>query len=209
MLKHTEHNILNQVNKDDGSTLLIEAVERNNFIAINALIELGADVNLLIGCGNTALHFAVHTLSIPAFGVLLQHGADIYSKNDNGLTPLEILKNCGHCTAKQQLTESIATHLQERLIKKAKYKTLSGLVVTVSGAGLYFIGAIPMLGFAISIALGFVLGALGSYNWYKAPSEVNYILYDVKPEQHQSVLIENPNIDEKHIDTSQVSMCSS
>lgn len=52
------------------------------------LLKLGADLHLRDNSENTALHFAVDGKNLESVRVLLEAGAEINAKNEDGLTPL-------------------------------------------------------------------------------------------------------------------------
>ncbi len=90
-----------------GMTPLMHAVEQENIRLVELLIGLGANINKSGSGGFTALHHAVdisidgtiqtrgkqgeEPVSIISF--LIEHGADISAKTEDGETPLDFANN--------------------------------------------------------------------------------------------------------------------
>ena len=73
-----------------GQTALIHTIRRGKMEMVDILIENGADVNLACTNLDTPLHYAVkfdHKIMIL---MLLQNGASMTSKNQDGISPMEI-----------------------------------------------------------------------------------------------------------------------
>lgn len=64
--------------------------EEDAILALQILMELGADVNQTNQAGDTALHGATYRGSLAIMEFLLDHGADPTAKNLTGWTPLDI-----------------------------------------------------------------------------------------------------------------------
>ncbi|KAN0137681.1 Ankyrin repeat-containing domain protein [Lactarius tabidus] len=77
---------------DEGSTPLQRASqvqrERKSDI-MRLLLDYGANVNVYDKCRNTLLHFAASEGHIEVARMLLERGADVNFKNDEGLAPLQ------------------------------------------------------------------------------------------------------------------------
>ena len=74
--------------------------------ACGELIKAGVDVNNTKDCyGWTALHYAAYNGILVACQLLLDHGADVNARNDQGNTPL--------CLAKAWVHEDVAKLLEE------------------------------------------------------------------------------------------------
>lgn len=77
-----------------GSTPLYSAAERGYSDVVLALIQAGADIKApQLSSGYTPLHVAVQRGHIDAVKTLIENGAPRNTKNDLGLSPLELLKN--------------------------------------------------------------------------------------------------------------------
>lgn len=72
-----------------GGTLLNIAVTQCNIAAIEALVELGADINRRDDIFRTPLEDAVSEGNLAVVEALVKLGADINAKNDSGRTPLD------------------------------------------------------------------------------------------------------------------------
>lgn len=73
-----------------GASALHEAVYDGKVGCVNALIQCGADVNILDGEGWTPLHAAVCGRSTQCAELLIGRGANAKAKTDDGLSPLGI-----------------------------------------------------------------------------------------------------------------------
>ncbi len=63
--------------------------------SIKVLLNLGMDITLLDNYGNTPLHSAADSHNPESTKILIEHGSNIYTKNIEGLTPLEVgLRSC-------------------------------------------------------------------------------------------------------------------
>ena len=89
-----------------GSTALIEAVKRHDPVAVNALLDRGADVNVTQGDGSTALHWAAQVDDLKMIGLLLDAGATANAANRFNVTPLELAGNNGNGAAIERLLQA-------------------------------------------------------------------------------------------------------
>jgi len=63
--------------------------------SIKVLLNLGMDISLLDNYGNTALHSAVDSHNPESTKILIEHGSNVNSINNEGFTPLELgLRSC-------------------------------------------------------------------------------------------------------------------
>ena len=78
-----------------GNTLLMEAVKLKYLPVVKFLLEHGANIDATDNDGNTILHLAVKVPSLALIELLLlpQYKADIFAKNKNGETSLDLAKN--------------------------------------------------------------------------------------------------------------------
>lgn len=67
---------------------LIEAAKKGDWAAVQALVGLGADVNVPQSDGTTALHWAAYWDDRDSADLLIRAGAKVDSVNDLGVTPL-------------------------------------------------------------------------------------------------------------------------
>ena len=90
-----------------GETSLFLAVEQQNLIMVQSLLDLGVDVNAKDNSGQCALHRATHRRNVPLVKFLLENNALVDCNDDDGRTPwsanvrlqdhpiLEILRHAG------------------------------------------------------------------------------------------------------------------
>lgn len=76
---------------DDGSFPLLVAITADNDVMVDLLLSNGADVNNKDSNGDTALHMACHTCSKKIMSRLIEKGAAICARNENGETPFTLL----------------------------------------------------------------------------------------------------------------------
>lgn len=67
-----------------------EAEEKLSLNLVNIVLDLGVDVNLADGRGNTPLHDAVRMQFESVVELLATHGADVNAANERGETPLDL-----------------------------------------------------------------------------------------------------------------------
>ena len=75
----------------DAAQLLVSAGERPTWEAASVALELGNDVNATDPDGNTALHDAVRLAYPTVVDLLVEHGAKLDIKNDNGQSPQDLM----------------------------------------------------------------------------------------------------------------------
>ena len=78
--------------------------------AVSLLLELGADVSVVDGRGNTALHGAASMWEDGAIQLLVDHGADIEAKDQRGRTPLYLVEY-GNANAPSESTGNLLRSL--------------------------------------------------------------------------------------------------
>ena len=78
--------------KMEGATTLVNAVIKGDDMAVELLLEKGADPNISASDGSTALMAAALTQNARAARALLNAGADRHARNDEGLGALEELR---------------------------------------------------------------------------------------------------------------------
>jgi uncharacterized protein len=86
-----------------AGTPLIDAVKRQDRVAVNALLDRRVDVNGTEGDGATALHWAAQQDDLPMLDLLLNAGAEPNSANRFGVRPLELAANNGSRAAVERL----------------------------------------------------------------------------------------------------------
>jgi uncharacterized protein len=79
-----------------AGTPLIDAVKRQDSVAVNALLDRGADVNATEGDGATALHWAAQLDDLARVELLLEAGAAPGATNRFGVSPVELAANNGN-----------------------------------------------------------------------------------------------------------------
>ncbi len=86
----------------NGDTALMIAAYLSDAVAVQALLERGAEVNRT---GWTPLHYAASSGSILVIRVLLDHAAYIDAESPNKTTPLMMAARAGHRSAVQYLLD--------------------------------------------------------------------------------------------------------
>ena len=102
----------------DGTTALMEGIgnnERRSLETVQALIELGADVNATDPVGNTALHAAAARGLAGVVQVLADHGARLNVKNRRGQTPLAFAPNAPQEAYRRAVDRTGALELLRKL----------------------------------------------------------------------------------------------
>ncbi|MCG7378108.1 ankyrin repeat domain-containing protein [Paenibacillus sp. ACRSA] len=66
----------------------------NNVVAMRFLLNNGADQESRNDCKQTALHRAVSAENADAIKVLLEYGVDLYAKDRDGTTPIDLAQVC-------------------------------------------------------------------------------------------------------------------
>jgi ankyrin repeat protein len=97
-----------EVAGSNGRRPLNWAALQNDVPMIEALLELGADINRQNLSGFTPLHHAVEADAADAIALLVRRGADTTSKNRRDLTPAELATALGNAKAAAALTEALA-----------------------------------------------------------------------------------------------------
>jgi ankyrin repeat protein len=85
------------------STPLIEAVKRHDRVAVNALLDRGAEVNATEADGTTALHWAAQLDDLEMIALLLDAGAAPGAPTRFHVTPLELASNNGNAATVERL----------------------------------------------------------------------------------------------------------
>jgi ankyrin repeat protein len=90
------------MNRIDGE--LIEAAQENNLAEVLRLLSIGADVEAKDSFfGSTSLHKASYHGHVQVVQPLLEHGADVNAKDNDGETPLHIACSQDHLAVVEQL----------------------------------------------------------------------------------------------------------
>jgi ankyrin repeat protein len=82
---------------------LLRAVEARDPVAVNALLDRGADVNAASGDGTTPLHLAARNDDLAMIGLLLDAGASPDTATRFAVRPLELASNNGNRAAVERL----------------------------------------------------------------------------------------------------------
>ncbi|WP_428099507.1 ankyrin repeat domain-containing protein [Candidatus Rariloculus sp.] len=85
---------------------LIEAVKQHDRIAVNALLDRGADVGEAEADGSTALHWAAQRDDLELVETLLDAGADVNAATRFGVRPLSLASNNGNAAVVTRLLEA-------------------------------------------------------------------------------------------------------
>lgn len=88
---------INIMSKNGDTPLTIAFDKKRNPVYIENLMKAGVDVNHKFKRDNTYMHLAAYKMNISLVNHLLKHGANINSKDSDGLTPLGAVLNInGH-----------------------------------------------------------------------------------------------------------------
>ena len=79
---------VNAQRSDDKVTPLILSADCNNFLAVNLLLDHGADANIASADGNSPMHRAVSNGFFYIAKRLVEKGSDVNLQNKEGITPL-------------------------------------------------------------------------------------------------------------------------
>ena len=81
-----------------GESSLYRSARDGNRVLMKLLLEHQADVNVRTGNGRliTSLHFAAQVEELDICQLLLEHGADLASRNSDGFVPLHVASGRGH-----------------------------------------------------------------------------------------------------------------
>lgn len=102
---------VNLLSQDEGSTPLHTATAAKKIGAVNFLLKEGADVHKDRD-GNTALHVAAANGFLPITKILRAAKADIFSRNLEAETPLDVAVRYGHVDmVRYLLDESLTSNL--------------------------------------------------------------------------------------------------
>ena len=79
---------------NNGISPIMESINKGYTYIMNMFIKYGGDANLVnFNDGNTALHYAIKNKNMDALYILLGKGnCDLYIKNKNGETPIDLAK---------------------------------------------------------------------------------------------------------------------
>lgn len=75
----------------DGSTALLKACERGFEHSVGILLRHGADPSLSPSKADTPLHIVLKKRNLPIFSLLLEAGANLNSRNAEGLSPMDLI----------------------------------------------------------------------------------------------------------------------
>lgn len=99
----------------ESESALIAAIRYGNYAVIQALLEHGADINMVIGdatYATTAIHEAARAPSTRILQCMIDQGADVNVLNSRGDTPLDVAINTGNKANEKILraTEAVESH---------------------------------------------------------------------------------------------------
>ncbi|WP_260984587.1 stalk domain-containing protein [Paenibacillus xylanexedens] len=81
---------VNDQDSDTGKTLLILAIEENNYEVYKAINRNALDINLQDNQGNSALHISILNKSPFYFGEIMDKKPNVKLKNNEGKTPIDL-----------------------------------------------------------------------------------------------------------------------
>ncbi len=83
----------------DADRRLVEAVKRQDRVAVRALLKQHVDVNTPQADGATPLHWAIHWDDLDTLDLLIHAGASVRAVNDYGVTPLSLACSNGNAAS--------------------------------------------------------------------------------------------------------------
>jgi ankyrin repeat protein len=83
-----------ELNMEESSEALFEAVKRGDLEEVNRLFDAGADVNIYCPNGLLLLNFVIFSGNLSMVRLLIERGADV-NRVDIGLSPLQRACECG------------------------------------------------------------------------------------------------------------------
>lgn len=106
---------VNHVDDNDGYTPLTAAIQdpRDNLTLlpiIRLLLSRGANVNMANTFGDAPLHCAAHYNNVPVIDILLEAGADLRARNDDGRTSREVARQESSTEAETRLAAAEAAN---------------------------------------------------------------------------------------------------
>ena len=99
-----------------GRTVLQCAASRGHSRAVRTLLCFGANPNVSVSNGSTAMHFATRDRCIPALKVLLEFNGDPHIANKYGYTALDVAISSGHAPAASLLSDALDRHAPTPLL---------------------------------------------------------------------------------------------
>ena len=96
----------------DGGSLLHQAVEENDFVTVEFLLENSANKEAKNTAGNTPLHCAIKNENFDTTSILIDSGANLNVQDQNGNTPLHLAVLCKHGMIMQYILENGANLTQ-------------------------------------------------------------------------------------------------
>jgi ankyrin repeat protein len=85
--------------------LLVDAVKSGDRAAVRTLLERGANANVAVPDGTTALHFAIQQGDAEVVDLLVRAGADVKTSNRYGIAPLQVAATAGSVAIIEQLLD--------------------------------------------------------------------------------------------------------
>jgi len=84
------------IHNEDDLTPLALAIQYRNAEGLKLLLDAGANMEIAVMEGETALHIACQLGNLSAVEALLQHGCQTWRLNGQGQTPKDVALACGH-----------------------------------------------------------------------------------------------------------------
>eukprot|EP00117_Sycon_ciliatum_P022019 scpid18435/ scgid19114/ Ankyrin-2; Ankyrin-B; Brain ankyrin; Non-erythroid ankyrin len=92
-----------------------------NYDSVELMLENGADVTLVEDRGRTALHMAAQSNSPYSAALLIRHGASVYAKDKQGLSPLDMVPDYSEWVTSGHFDEDTIRRLSVYDMKQSRH----------------------------------------------------------------------------------------
>lgn len=106
----------------DDEILAFKLIRKNSFQLLDAMLQLGLNINLQNGKGRTLLHEAVRNENLTALRLILNYDPDLSVKDKKGLTAKDYIESIDSFKDKEKVVAIFLDH--EKAIEKRKDSTV-------------------------------------------------------------------------------------